>query len=101
MSDTHNFLYLQAELETVAKITHEKGKKNDSQKAKYGTKTVAFVLISELFYYIQSAKFFWSYPYMHFIPTNFSLASFCFWTVGLEHSNFRMFSLWKMKNLMM
>lgn len=37
------FLYLQAELETVAKITHEKGKKNESQKTKYGTKTVAFV----------------------------------------------------------
>lgn len=30
-------MFLQAVLETVAKITHEKGKKNDTQVAKYGS----------------------------------------------------------------
>jgi len=30
-------MFSQAVLETVAKITHEKGKKNDTQLAKYGS----------------------------------------------------------------
>lgn len=30
-------MFLQAVLETVAKITHDKGKKNDTQVAKYGS----------------------------------------------------------------
>lgn len=35
-------MFLQAVLETVAKITHDKGKKNDTQEGKYGNIQLTF-----------------------------------------------------------
>lgn len=42
------YYVLQAVLETVAKITHEKGKKNDTQEAKYGIVILLFLHVKLL-----------------------------------------------------
>lgn len=43
-------MFLQAVLETVVKITHDKGKKNDTQETKYGEYTNYFMYLFQILF---------------------------------------------------
>lgn len=77
----------QAEIETVAKVTHEKGKRNDTQENKYGLKCLKVIT---LWLIVQCGGFI----------TLFSQICVSVCSAIRDHSSFKMYFLWKMKILM-
>lgn len=81
----------QAEIETVAKVTHEKGKRNDTQENKYGETSYSF-FESNYIHKLSSEGLFINMFLLNFF--------FSFCPAVQDHSNFKMCFPWKMKILM-